>query len=125
MEDPRSTSPGSIMPRYPWLLSQKLDTNVAAGAHQRACAKSACRIPTGYENGAAQKDLQAQAEKVVANLKRARSQARADREIIAVIAYLQRLGHGHQSASASLRAPPPNGPIARNAATTSSQVKRL
>ena len=36
MDDPRSTSPGSIMPRYPWLLTQKLDTTVAAGAHQGA-----------------------------------------------------------------------------------------
>ncbi len=26
MDDPRSTSPGSIMPRYSWLLTQKLDT---------------------------------------------------------------------------------------------------
>ena len=29
LENPRSTSPGSIMPNYPWLLSQKLDTGVA------------------------------------------------------------------------------------------------
>src|SRR5579862_8103071 len=28
LENPRSTSPGSIMPNYPWLLSQKLDTGV-------------------------------------------------------------------------------------------------
>ena len=25
LDDPRSTSPGSIMPRYSWLLTQKLD----------------------------------------------------------------------------------------------------
>ena len=42
MDDPRSTSPGSIMPRYPWLLTQKLDTDFAAGAHQGACAAWAC-----------------------------------------------------------------------------------
>ena len=47
MEDPRSTSPGSIMPRYPWLLTQKLDTDLAAGAHPRACAKSVCLIREG------------------------------------------------------------------------------
>ena len=39
MDDPRSTSPGSIMPRYPWLLTQKLDTDVAAGAHQGAAQR--------------------------------------------------------------------------------------
>ena len=27
MRDPRSTSPGSIMPTYPWLLSQRYDTS--------------------------------------------------------------------------------------------------
>ncbi|MFN7140464.1 MAG: cytochrome-c oxidase, cbb3-type subunit I, partial [Limisphaerales bacterium] len=27
MDDPTSTSPGSIMPRYPWLLTQKIDSN--------------------------------------------------------------------------------------------------
>src|SRR6516225_6562328 len=26
MENPRDTSPGSIMPRYPWLLTQELET---------------------------------------------------------------------------------------------------
>ena len=42
--NPRSTSPGSIMPRYPWLLTQKLDTGVVGAACAR-CAKSACLIP--------------------------------------------------------------------------------
>ena len=45
MDDPRSTSPGSIMPRYPWLLTQKLETDFAAGAAQRVAPASACRIP--------------------------------------------------------------------------------
>ena len=49
--------------------------------------------PVGYENGDAQKDLQAQADadRVRAS-KSARWIAPADREIIALIAYLQRLG---------------------------------
>ena len=46
----------------------------------------------GYENGPAQKELQAQALKVVENLKVGSVTARTNREIIAVIAYLQRLG---------------------------------
>ena len=36
MDDPRSTSPGSIMPRYSWLLTQKLETDIAARAAERA-----------------------------------------------------------------------------------------
>ena len=48
--------------------------------------------PAGYENGPAQKELQAQAAKVVENLKVGSVTAQANREVIAVIAYLQRLG---------------------------------
>ena len=45
MDDPRSTSPGSIMPPYPWLLTQKLDTQPHRGQDHHAAARSACRIP--------------------------------------------------------------------------------
>jgi cytochrome c oxidase cbb3-type subunit I/II len=48
--------------------------------------------PVGFENGPAQKDLEAQAVKVVQNLKIGSVTAQTNREIIAVIAYLQRLG---------------------------------
>jgi len=67
MDDPRATSPGSIMPRYSWLLT--------SSSTRRRCPRAAAlrRVgvpyPAGYENGPAQKDLQAQAEKVVADLK--------------------------------------------------------
>ena len=48
--------------------------------------------PAGYENGPAQKDLEAQAAKIVQNLKVGSVTAQTNREIIAVIGYLQRLG---------------------------------
>jgi cytochrome c oxidase cbb3-type subunit I/II len=54
--------------------------------------------PAGYENGPAQKDLQAQAEKVVAEPEAGFGQRRPDKEIIALIAYLQRLGTDIKSA---------------------------
>jgi cytochrome c oxidase cbb3-type subunit I/II len=91
LENPRSTSPGSIMPNYPWLLSQKLDTS-SLPARIQALRKVGVPYPEAFENGPAQKDLQAQAEKVVANLKTGMVTAETNREIIAVIAYLQRLG---------------------------------
>ena len=91
MDDPRSTSPGSIMPRYSWLLSQKLDLE-SLPARLGALRKVGVPYPAGFENGPAQKDLQAQAAKIVANLKQGSVTAEPDREIIAVIAYLQRLG---------------------------------
>jgi cytochrome c oxidase cbb3-type subunit I/II len=92
MDDPRLTSPGSIMPRYPWLLTQKLNTN-ALPARIAALRKTGVPYPAGFENGDAQKDLRAQAGKVVANLAQGSiTNAPPDTEIVALIAYLQRLG---------------------------------
>ena len=55
--------------------------------------------PKGYENGPAQKELEAQVAKVVMNLKVGSVTAETNREIIAVIAYLQRLGTDIKSAT--------------------------
>jgi len=91
MDDPRLTSPGSIMPRYPWLLTQKLETN-SLPARIGALRKIGVPYPAGFE-ATAQTNLQAQAAKVVENLKQgAITNAPPDREIIALVAYLQRLG---------------------------------
>jgi cytochrome c oxidase cbb3-type subunit I/II len=92
MDDPRLTSPGSMMPRYSWLLTQKLETNSLA-PRISALRKVGVPYPVGFENGDAQKDLAAQSAKVVANLKQGMiTNAPANTEIIALIAYLQRLG---------------------------------
>ncbi len=90
LDDPRSTSPGSIMPRYPWLLTQRLDTT-SLPARISALRRVGVPYAPGYESKALD-DLNHQAEKVVADLKTGQVNAPADREIIAVIAYLQRLG---------------------------------
>jgi cytochrome c oxidase cbb3-type subunit I/II len=97
MDDPRSTSPGSIMPRYSWLLTQKLDRE-SLPARLGALRKVGVPYPAGFENGPAQKDLDAQAAKIVANLKQGSVTAEPDKEIIALIAYLQRLGTDIKSA---------------------------
>jgi cytochrome c oxidase cbb3-type subunit I/II len=90
LDDPRSTSPGSIMPRYPWLLTQKLDTS-SLPARISALRRIGVPYPEGYE-AKAQAELEQQAVKVVADLKAGQVNAPKDGEIIAVIAYLQRLG---------------------------------
>jgi cytochrome c oxidase cbb3-type subunit I/II len=61
-------------------------------ARLNALRKIGVPYPSGYENGPAQKDLDAQAAKIVANLKQGSVTAEPDQEIIAMIAYLQRLG---------------------------------
>ncbi len=91
MEDPRTMSPGSLMPRYPWLITQKLDVT-SLPARLSALRKVGVPYEPGYENGTAQQELDTQAAQIVANLKQGSIEAEADREIIALIAYLQRLG---------------------------------
>jgi cytochrome c oxidase cbb3-type subunit I/II len=91
MDDPRTTSPGSIMPRYSWLLTQTMDKD-ALPARLGALRKIGVPYPAGFENGPAQKDLDAQAAKVVTNLKQGSVNCDPDKEIVALIAYLQRLG---------------------------------
>ena len=99
MDDPRSTSPGSIMPRYPWLLSQRLDTSCLP-ARIRALRSVGVPYPAGYENAKAEKDLEAQAARIVGNLKIGMINAQTNREIIALIGYLQRLGTDIKAAPA-------------------------
>jgi cytochrome c oxidase cbb3-type subunit I/II len=92
MDDPQSTSPGSIMPRYPWLLTKTLETN-SLPARIKALRRTGVPYAEGYEKGDAGADLKKQADAIVLGLKVGSVEtASADKEIIALIAYLQRLG---------------------------------
>nr|WP_294895560.1 cytochrome-c oxidase, cbb3-type subunit I [uncultured Pedobacter sp.] len=90
MMDPRTMSPGSIMPNYDWLLDQKLDTTTTA-TKIRAMQKLGVPYPKGYA-AIANQDLDKQAEQIAANLSGDKIKVKKDKEIIAIIAYLQRLG---------------------------------
>ena len=96
MDDPTSTSPGSIMPRYPWLLTQKINSN-SVPARIKALRKVGVPYPEGYEHQAVA-DMQAQAEQIVGNLQVGSIETSADKEIIALIAYMQRLDTDIKSA---------------------------
>ena len=78
------------MPRYPWLLAQRLDTS-SLPARISALRRIGVPYPPGFENQALE-DLNRQSAKIAADLKTGQVTAPPDREIIAVIAYLQRLG---------------------------------
>ena len=78
------------MPAYPWLLTQKLETN-SLPSRIWALRKVGVPYPEGYEQRALA-ELNAQSASIVTNLKTGSIEAKADREIIAMIAYLQRLG---------------------------------
>ena len=98
MQTPTSTSPGSIMPGYPWLFTSRLDTSHLEGK-VIALRRLGVPYPAGFETEAAG-NLRVQAERVAAGLKAAGQDAAPDREIIALIAYLQRLGTDIKSSNA-------------------------
>ncbi len=90
MENPRSMSPGSIMPPYPWLLENTLDISTTS-AKINALRSIGVPYPDGYENQA-NDELIKQAESIALDLQKNGVPAEPDKEIIALIAYLQRLG---------------------------------
>lgn len=90
MDDPQSMSPGSIMPAYSFLLDQPLDIT-STEARINAMQKLGVPYPDGYAK-IANDDLKKQAKKIQANLKGDGIDCPSDREIIALIAYLQRMG---------------------------------
>jgi len=90
MIQPTSMSPGSIMPTYPWLAEQKIDV-ATTPAKIRAMQTLGVPYPEGYDQKA-NEDLMKQAKKIAAGLKEQGIDVEADAEIIALIAYLQRLG---------------------------------
>lgn len=90
MMDPELTSPGSIMPPYPWLLEDELDVS-ATEAKINAMRTLGVPYAEGYESQALA-DLNAQAEEIALDLGEQGYEVSSDKEIVALIAYLQRLG---------------------------------
>ncbi len=92
MMDPTTMSPGSIMPTYPWLLINKLDTSTMA-AKIRVLQTLGTPYPKGFDKEA-NSVLRVQALVIAKELNDAgvKDKELDKREIIAVIAYLQRLG---------------------------------
>ncbi|MBL7939970.1 MAG: cytochrome-c oxidase, cbb3-type subunit I [Flavobacteriales bacterium] len=90
MWDPTSMSPGSLMPAYTHLFEDVLDTTTTT---KKIEAMIAMGVPYAADfPSKANADLAVQSGIIVADLKKAGIDALSDREIIAVIAYLQRVG---------------------------------
>jgi cytochrome c oxidase cbb3-type subunit I/II len=90
MENPSAMSPGSLMPSYPWLIVNELNTS---SIESRINALRSLGVPytAGYEKEALN-ELRLQAEQIASALQKAGAPVAGDREIIALVAYLQRLG---------------------------------
>ena len=90
MENPRSISVGSNMPNYPWLLADPLDLSSMPSkiSVQR-------RLGVPYPNWTPEQiteRVQTQAKGIADSLKQDGVTVAPDREIIALISYLQKLG---------------------------------
>ncbi len=90
MRDPKATSPGSLMPGYPWLYDAKLDVSHTEGKII-TLRRLGVPYPDGFERTAVT-DAQTQAATIAKALSSSGLATPADREIVALIAYLQRLG---------------------------------
>jgi cytochrome c oxidase cbb3-type subunit I/II len=92
MIDPESISPGSIMPPYPWLAENMLDTKYTS-AKIKTMRSLGVPYANGYEDLALD-DLKKQSKTIAESLKKDNiSGANIENtELVALIAYLQRLG---------------------------------
>ena len=97
MLDPRTTSPGSIMPQYPWLITDDLDISNTVN---KINAMVTLGVPyTQFELDKAVYLLKNQAKEIETNLRQDPEFVKnygdaqiENKEIVALIAYLQRLG---------------------------------
>ena len=78
------------MPKYPWFATQTLDIS---DLKKKITVMQQLGVPysEGYEEKA-EAELIAQAESIAAELKASGIEIKADKEMIAIIAYLHRLG---------------------------------
>jgi cytochrome c oxidase cbb3-type subunit I/II len=90
MIDPREVSPGSIMPPFPTLATDKVDASRTA---DKLRALRSIGVPYDAKDiESAASDEKAQAQEIAENLRMDGANAQPDSEIVALIAYLQRLG---------------------------------
>jgi cytochrome c oxidase cbb3-type subunit I/II len=90
MELPVSTSPSSIMPPYPWLLRDDIEFDVI---QPRVDAMAMLGVPYGDAMGKAEAMARAQAQEIASDIaKQGGTSGLETKKIVALTAYLQRLG---------------------------------
>jgi cytochrome c oxidase cbb3-type subunit I/II len=90
MLEPQSTSPGSIMPRYPWLFEDALDLSLTSA---KLNVMKTFNVPyTDDDVKGAEAAARAQAGQIADGLMKQGLPDVREKKIVALIAYLQRLG---------------------------------
>ncbi len=95
-ENPRSLSVGSIMPNYPWLFTQRTDV---AALPAKISVQRLLGVPyPDWTPAEIQAGVEAQAQTIVKGLRTEGALTAPDREVVALIAYLQTLGKSEKLA---------------------------
>jgi cytochrome c oxidase cbb3-type subunit I/II len=90
MRQPRDIEPKSIMPSYPWMLTNPIDFG---GIQRRVDVMAMLGVPYGEALNSAPAMARAQADSIGAAIVASGGPTGlADKEIVALVAYLQRLG---------------------------------
>jgi cytochrome c oxidase cbb3-type subunit I/II len=88
--NPQKMNEKSIMPKYDWLVSPDLDVSLVP-KKIRAMQTLGVPYPQGYDQKAVA-DLEEQAKQISEEMKASGIEVKPNKEIIAVIAYLHKLG---------------------------------
>ncbi|MEO6682643.1 MAG: cytochrome-c oxidase, cbb3-type subunit I [Ginsengibacter sp.] len=99
MLDPTSMTSGSLMPPYPWLFRDRIDKSKTYPMI-KAMKRMGVPYPANFENEA-NDHLDKQAEKIQKSLAKDKIDVRKTDEIVALIAYLQRMGTDIKKEAAS------------------------
>ena len=90
MEDPRAISVGSNMPNYPWLFTSPTDVAALPG---KIAVQRQLGVPyPAWTDAQITADVNQQAKAIVEDMKTAGGVIAPDKQIVALIAYLQKLG---------------------------------
>lgn len=101
MEDPRAISVGSNMPNYPWLFTSPTDVAALPG---KIAVQRQLGVPyPAWTDAQITADVNQQAKAIMEDLKTAGGVIAPDKQIVALIAYLQKLGK-YETVAPSARA---------------------
>jgi cytochrome c oxidase cbb3-type subunit I/II len=94
MMDPRSTSPGSNMPAYPWLKDGRVNLGGTSG---KLLAMWRLGVPYTAEDMESAADIARSQGKLISDdLAEQGVEVDPESDLVAIISYLQRLGRGPQ-----------------------------
>ena len=113
--DPQKMNQQSTMPKYPWFAKKEIDTDIIP-AKIRALQTLGVPYPEGFDKIAVD-DLMKQAQIIVADLKLSNIEIEPTKQLVAMIAYMHKLGKDI--------VPPPTVPVAADSMAMLSNQKEV